>query len=240
MKLIKILILGLLFPIVMVNCKNDYQDDEEFPQGSDFKIVNAAANLTLPLAVYVGDNKIIDQNLYNTATSYYRINNGSHVLKFNNSVTTSEANLLTISDNFELNKNVTYFLINPSPTSQNLEFVKVEDNIMPADYNMSKIRLANFSYDLSENVDIIAGGTVSNNIISNGTVVLSNISSKNVTPYVSIDANKALYLVKTGTKQRILTIAASNVKSKGVYTILLTGYSTKTPALSFVANSDGV
>ena len=240
MKLIKILFLGLLLPFVIVNCKDDYEADEEFPQGSDFKIVNAAANITRPLAVYVDDNKIIDQNLYNTATSYYRVNNGSHTIKFNATGATGDTNLLTISDNFELNKNVTYFLLNSSATSQNLEFVKVYDDIIPADYNKSKIRLANFSYDLSENVDVISGGTLNSNTISNGTVVLSNISSKNVTSYVTVDSGNALYLVKTGTKQRVLTIAASNVKSRGVYTMLLTGYSTKTPALSFVANSDGM
>lgn len=238
-KIINILFLGIIF-LVIFGCDKDYEEDETFPNGSDFKIVNAAPNLGLPLVIYFDDNKLVDQNLYNSATSYYRVSNASHNISFNSLSQDEEENIFNISDNFELNKNVTYFLYNPSVSSTELEYIKVYDDVTAPDYNVSKIRLANFSYDLTTNVDVIAGGTVSSStsIITGGTVVISDVSPKQVTEFTSITSGLALHVVKTGTTKRLVTITATNIKSKGVYTLLFTGYESVTPSLSFTAYSN--
>ncbi|MGA9211541.1 DUF4397 domain-containing protein [Kaistella sp.] len=229
-KLLGIFFLGLIFANITVGCSRDYEADEQFPQGGDFKIINSA-NLGLPLAIYFNENRIIEQSLYNTQTSYFRVKNTSGTINVSTSTNEGvENNVLSINDTYELNKNVTYFLVNSITNPSSLTFIKANDDVAAPDYDKAKIRIANLSSNLGSNIDVIVGGQV----------VISNVAPNSVSEFVTVKSRTAVNVVKTGTTTTLKSLGTTNFLSTGIYTLVLNGNAATgaTPALALASFSN--
>lgn len=205
-----------LFAILLINffsCERDYQKDEQFPEGSNFKIINTAATVGLPLSIYYNGSKIVDQSLFNTQTNYFRVNNGSGTVLVNKVSGGEEVAALSINDNFEQNKQFTYLIFDNSATAGSVSYVKVLDNTEVPPVNNSKIRMANFATNLGTNVDVAVDGVV----------LLSNIGSNTVSDFVTIPNGKVVDVVKTGTTIKVKSLSALSFTSQKVYTLILNG-----------------
>lgn len=206
----------LLFTILLINflsCERDYQKDEQFPEGSNFKLINTAGTVGLPLSVYYNGSKIVDQSLFNTQTNYFRVNNGSGTVIVNKVSGGEEVSALSINDTFEQNKQFTYLIYDNPATVGALSYLKVLDNTSVPPVNNVKIRMANFATNLGVNVDVVVDGVV----------ILSNVGANTVSDFATIPNGKIVDVVKTGTTVKVKSLSAISFTSQKVYTLILNG-----------------
>lgn len=211
-----IFILSIILSLITVSCRDKYDQDESFQEGSDFRIMNAATKFaTSPLNVYKDDKLLLDTFLYGTDSKYYRSaatsNNINIKIKDANNV---ESSILTFNDSNVNNQNITYFLYSPSATSNTLEYIKTVDDINQPDNNKAKIRLANLASNLTSNVDVY---------INNNKIIASNIPFKKVTDFITVATTDKITVVYTGTTTIVKAITNAPLTSKGVYTYVLGG-----------------
>ena len=211
-----IFILSVILSIFTLSCRDKYDQDETFTQGSDFRIVNGATKFAaMPFNVYQNDKLILDTFLYGTDSKYYRTaassNNISVKIKDINNV---ESSVLTFNEGNINNQNVTYFLYSPTATSTSVEFLKSIDDIVQPQNGKAKVRLVNLVSDLPKNVDIV---------VNNTTIIASNIPFKKVTDFLTVSTTDKITVVYTGTSTIVKAILNSPLSSKGVYTYVLGG-----------------
>lgn len=217
MKNIKLtFIIGILLSVVTLSCKDNYEEDESFAQGSNFRIVNAATgNTTTPLKVYQDDKLLLDTFLYGADTNYFRTSAMNTNINFKTTSSDNVQNLvLNINEAVENNKSYTYFLVNPTVGSTKIEYVKTTDDVAQPDFDKVKVRVANLVSNLPSNVDLY--------IRSKNKVLVSNISFKKVSEFITIDRTDKIELVYTGTTN-VVKAFNGNFVSKGVYTFVLGG-----------------
>ncbi|WP_460545423.1 DUF4397 domain-containing protein [Echinicola sediminis] len=207
------LVLLALSPLLISSCLND--DDVEYYDGPvAYVSYYHASPETGSVSIYA-DGRLYNSNNFEY-TDYFTYGNyftGERDLSFKNR--NAANSLLDTAVTLEENQPYTFFFIDGEEDSD-MGVVIAEDNWEDPEENKAMVRFAHLSKDAPE-VDLF--------INEEETPFVSNVSFKEVSDFIEIDADLTSFTVKNaGTDETLLTAEDLNLRTQRIYTVIVRGY----------------
>jgi len=168
--------------------------------------------------IYADDNMIVKNLAYGEYTDYLSLPEGTYRISLYVTGTTNNpviANMLTVNKDVELT-------VAAVGTLSEIAFLAIMDADVPAVMGNAMIRFIHLSPNAPA-VDIT---------LPNGTVIFSNVSFKQITPYINVaPMNYTLQVRVAGTSDVVLTVPDVDLEGDEFYSIYAIGLVGKEPAL---------
>lgn len=176
--------------------------------------------------IYANDNLIINNLGYGDYTDYLPIPEGTYQISL---YVAGTKNSPVLSNMLTVNKN-SIVTVAAVGTLSDIGLLAIKDADVPKKTGKALIRFLHLSPNAPA-VDIT---------LPNGTVIFSNVSFKNVTPYIDVDPmNYTLQVRVAGTSDVVLTVPNVNLAADKYYTVYAIGLAGDEPGLEALLLLDG-